>query len=480
MRLLTLRAIRGEETTMVKVDDPRSSDWDEPSLPLKGQVTSATGRTRQFGIGRMMVWLIYFAILSLAIRGVYQYGQSFQQVILGVVVGLGLCYFGFWAAMRFARVSFLGWIVFIIGYCVAIASTNGGLAIPTIPILIGVIVYLSFRRRANEQDALLGIIALSADRGMPLAPGIFAFSVQSSGIIQIWAETLAELLRRGVSLPEAASGMPRLIPRAAGLLIRMGAESGNLASGLREAVQSRTVALPMAQKIGTQLAYLAWVACTGVTISGFLLYFITPKFEAIFKDFGVALPELTIQLIRVSHVAVDYFWVPVMGGLGLGFVFLVSLFQGGDMSIPVVDRLFARRHTILILRSLTLFVEADRPISTALDSLANWYPTRWVRKKLTMASADVDQGHDWIEALRSTGLLSGSDAGVLASAQRAGNLAWAIRELVSTSERRWNFRLQGLLQLTFIGSMLVLGALVFLLAVAYFSPLTTLIMRLSQ
>jgi type II secretory pathway component PulF len=209
------------------------------------------------------------------------------------------------------------------------------------------------------------------------------------------------------------------------------------------------------------------------------MYFILPRFEAIFHDFGVELPEITKFLIRWSHLAVDFFFVPVLLGFVLGVCFVGSMFTGGGMYIPLIDRLLGRRHTILILRCLVLFVEAEQPMSSALDLLAHWYPTNWVRRKLSKASSDVSHGHDWIDSLHSWRLLTASDVGLLNSAQRAGNLAWALRELVATSERRWSFRLQALMQLVFIGSMMILGAFVFLLAVAYFAPLTTLILRLS-
>ncbi len=99
----------------------------------------------------------------------------------------------------------------------------------------------------------------------------------------------------------------------------------------------------------------------------------------------------------------------------------------------------------------------------------------WARPPL-----DATQGVEWTEALFENGLLTPSDVGVLASAQRAGNLAWALRELAETGERRWAYRLQAWSQLLFVLTMLVLGLLVFVLAVAFFLPLITLIERLAS
>jgi type II secretory pathway component PulF len=315
---------------------------------------------------------------------------------------------------------------------------------------------------------------------MPLAAGVQAFSSQVGGIFQVWTETLAELLRRGLSLSESIESLPGLVPPPSRLLIRIGEQSGNLGQGIEQAVASRTVQLPLLRQIGTQIVYLFWVMCCGVFVSFFMMYFIMPRFEAIFKDFGIGLPDVTRNMMMLSHIVVNFSWIPILGGLAFTFAFLINYYTGGGMNIPLFDRLFARRHTILILRGLSISISASQPVSRLLDDLARCYPTNWIRKKLAIAAADVQAGHDWVASMYSTGLLKSSDLGVLTSAQRAGNLVWAVRELVETGERRWSFRLQWIMQLTFLTSMVIIGAIVLFIALAYFSPLIALIMRLSQ
>lgn len=263
-------------------------------------------------------------------------------------------------------------------------------------------------------------------------------------------------------------------------MIRMGWESGNLPMGIEEAVACRETRQPVLHAIGGRLAYLGWVAAIGTGIVGFVLYFVIPKYEAIFKNFGLELPELTILVIRGSHIVVEnawLWWIPVLAAIGYALMILLG---SGDMSIPVFDRLFARRHTIVILRSLAVVVSAGRPIAPAFDALAQWYPTAWIRKSLRQAALDASQGVDWTEALLENGLVRRSDVGVLTSAQRAGNLAWALRELADTGERRWAYRLQAWSQVLFVLAMLVLGLLVFLVAVAFFLPLVSLIERMAS
>jgi len=455
---------------------PPGKDVPTVSYPARPR----TRPNRQLSLRHIMIAMVYFAIVLWIGRGVYEAEGVGQEVLLGVLIGLGIAAFGALAAYRMTRFSFIGWIFFVIGYMTITGSTISFFAIPSLPVLIGSIIYLHYRRRSAYQDALLGVMTVAAGRGMPLDPGIAAFSDQSAGIFQVWAESLAELLRRGSTLPDAIDSLPKVVPKEAPILIRMGWESGDLAAGLRAAVGLRTRRDTVLRTFGARVAYLFWVLCIGEGVVSFVLYFVLPKFEAIFEDFGVSLPTVTTYVVRLSHALIQY--GPLGGLVQLAvFVYLILVFVGwGNMNIPLIDRLFRRRHSALILRCLAVAVDAGRPIGPALDCLAMWYPTRWVRRKLADASAYARQGIDWVEAMHSTGLFSASDVGVLGSARRAGNLGWAFRELAETGERRFGYRLQAWSQILFVLVVLGIGGLVCLIAVAYFSPLTTLISRLAE
>ena len=111
----------------------------------------------------------------------------------------------------------------------------------------------------------------------------------------------------------------------------------------------------------------------------------------------------------------------------------------------------------LILRSLAVVVAAGRPDAARVRDPCSLVSDRLGPQEAgSQSSLDASQGIEWTEALYANGLLSASEVGVLASAQRAGNLAWAIRELAETGERRWAYRLQAWAQILFVVVMLVL------------------------
>ena len=394
------------------------------------------------------------------------------------------------------------------------------LAIVLIPIGLLVMAitagFVLARLRASRQEALLSLLAIAAERDMPLAPAVSAFADQFKGRAQRAMLGIVAELEAGKPLHEALGGPPvtayqragrmalrffvwgwvgdqlfyentgkrrRRLSRDALLMARIGQETGLLAPALRLVGGARAAQVGAWSSISSRLAYLLVVMLIGENIAGFQLYFIVPRFEAIFADFGIPLPALTINLIRSAQFLVGY--APIFLLLYLAqivlLVFLPFSFVGWmNYQVPLIDRLFARRHTALVLRALSIPIEANRPIGLALEILAQQYPAHWVRRRLARVSKQVDRGADWIDALWRAHVIRRPDAEVLASAASVGNLAWACRELADTAERRQSLRLQLLVQAIFPLAIIAIGVAVATLCLGYFLPLVNLIQRLSD
>jgi type II secretory pathway component PulF len=334
----------------------------------------------------------------------------------------------------------------------------------------------------TKQDALLHILAIAAERGMPLAPAVAAFADQYRSFGHRRIMHMAARLNWGAPLPDALEGARSLVTRDATLLAWVGQAAGLLPKALRMAAESRSSQLPIWTSIASRLAYILVVMLGLEVISGGIIYWIVPRFESIFKDFGIPLPNVTITVIQASHYLVMFAPVTslvLLFQVGL-LVFLPLSFLGwGSYSVPVFDRLLGRRHAALVLRSLSLIVEGGKPIALGLSVLAEHYPAFWFRRKLRGADSYVRGGVDWIEALRRHGVIRTADAAVLASAESVGNLAWALEELAETAERRLATRIQMAVQTLFPLLVVILGMVVFILATAYFLPLVNLIQNLA-
>ncbi len=339
------------------------------------------------------------------------------------------------------------------------------------------------RRSSTLRDSLLSLMAIAAERNIPFAPAVAAFADQYGGMPYRRLMALVERLMDGTPVAEALERSRPVASRDAALLAYLGEESGRLPRALRLAANSRSTQLPIWTAITTRLSYIIAVLLVMQTIVGFVLYFVTPKFEAIFRDFNVPLPAVTTGVIEFSHMFVRFgivtMWIPILEFAALVFMPL-SFLTWGNFSFPVLDRIMGRRDTALILRSLGLVVEGGKPIANGLSTLARHYPRLWIRRRLTRLEADVHAGVPWIEALVKWRLIRPAEAEVLRSAAEVGNLSWALFELADLAERRLATRFQLFIQTLFPIVVVLLGMAVFIVAMAYFVPLVALITELTN
>jgi type II secretory pathway component PulF len=293
---------------------------------------------------------------------------------------------------------------------------------------------------------------------------------------------LAARLNEGITLPVALRDS-RLVSRDVVLLVWVGQECGTLPQALRLASTVRSNQVPVWTGVANRLSYVIGLLLAIQAITFFIFYFIVPKMESIFNDFGLSLPRATIFTIEAAHFLIKYalvtVWLPPLEVALL--VFLPLSFRGwGNYHVPIFDRLLGRRHTALVLRALSLVVDGHKSLAQGLSILANHYPTRWVQRRLIAARAEVADGAQWVDALWRNRVIRGSDAEVLQSAAAVGNLSWALRELADTTERRLAFRAQAIVELLFPLVILGLGMLVFIVAISYFLPLVELISQLAN
>jgi type II secretory pathway component PulF len=248
----------------------------------------------------------------------------------------------------FQRLSPFLVIAALVGLVVLILST--GLLPPVLflPLLIGGLsIYGSLlaRRRAATQNALLTIMAIAAEKRMPLAPAVAAFASQYRGRTRRRLIMLAELLNSGVSLSRSIRSAPKLLPGDAALLARFGEENGVLPQALRAGLAARSDFLPAASSIASRITYLLVVLLTMQSIGIFLSYFILPKFEAIFKDFNIPLPDAT-RLIADLFYSRGWLYalavVLVMAEVVLIIVLPLGILGWSRMSIPGLGRFFRR------------------------------------------------------------------------------------------------------------------------------------------
>jgi len=398
-----------------------------------------------------------------------------------LVAGLLLVVAAIWRPRRGATsgprdaVGVTGAVVGVLSIIVAsvfVLSLGAGLFVWGATIVVALLIF--FRRLWIRRDAFLGLLASTIERGLPLETVLTALASDAQASFGTRSQRLGALLNSGVSLPDALLRVPGLVPEYAVLAARCGEAAGNMPAALRDAAEQRSRRAEMWSPFAGRLIVLVWTIFIGMTVTAFWSRFILPKMENILEDFEIGVGGGAFVWLRYIADA-SSFLLPLMPWVVLALLYGLAVYIGILPNVIPLGPLRRGWETGPLLRNLALFAEAGKPLAPALDLLAHEHASLWMRRRLVIAAQLLDAGEPLGVALRRARLLNSTNAGLVRAAEQAGNLAWGLRTIADGNERRLAYRWNAIAQIGLPLATLVVGAYVFIVALAQFVPVIFII-----
>jgi general secretion pathway protein F len=172
-------------------------------------------------------------------------------------------------------------------------------------------------RRISRRDVLLFTEELSTliHAGLPLDRSLTIISdtVRKPALRAVIDNVLTQI-KGGRSLAEALASHPQCFSRLYVNMVRAGETGGVLDAILARLVDFERTADELRGYLISSLIYPCLLASVGIASIGILLWFVIPRFGAIFTDVGAAIPSGTLVLLWISEATRRYWWTgpPVM------------------------------------------------------------------------------------------------------------------------------------------------------------------------
>jgi general secretion pathway protein F len=171
-------------------------------------------------------------------------------------------------------------------------------------------------RRVSGRDlvSLTQQLATLLEAGLPLdrVLGIQAELAPNPHLRALMGDVLRSV-RSGTSLADAlAKHHPRPFSRLYVNMVRAGEKGGVLESTLRRLAQFLEESQDFRDALVSALIYPVLLSSVGAAAVVFLMTFVIPRFAAIFKDLGTAIPLPTLILLEVSGAIQRSWWLLVL------------------------------------------------------------------------------------------------------------------------------------------------------------------------
>ena len=343
-------------------------------------------------------------------------------------------------------------------------------------------------KKLTDEDtaSLMGRIADLSGAGLPLVSGLRALGEEApAGPLRSSMLELAGSLESGGTLEEAIARQEGRIPPHLLGLIRAGLDTGRLGELLGRFAAYSSTGTDIRRRIYLSLAYPLISVTVASTIFIFVVAMLVPKFESIFRDFGMPVPAVTRFLFEISH-ATQRLWPSFLGLCALGVVaWMISRFAGTSLGggligrLPILGGVWRSASLAEYFHLLALLIEGNVPLSRAVGLAGDGVKNSDFKKAGEQLARQVESGRGLAEAMSLVPLFPLGFSHLVKWAEKPGSLPDVLHMMGDMFEARAKSRL------TFVGAIVGLFSIVFILwgvfvvVLGLFTPMVSLISRLS-
>jgi type IV pilus assembly protein PilC len=330
------------------------------------------------------------------------------------------------------------------------------------------------------------------DAGLPLLRSLQILeSQQKPGKMKSILIGVCEEVEGGSSLSEAMSKYPKAFNHLYVKMVNAGEIGGVLDVILQRLAEFMEKAERLKRKIRGALVYpIVVVVIAGLILTG-IMVFIIPKFEEIFRDFGVSLPGLTRWLIRTSRWVAGTNpgqtipgWVVVLPSPLILWVLFKLIRKAGPgraatdtvlLYSPIFGKIVRKTVIARFTRTLGTLVAAGVPILEAIKITKETSGNYVFEKALQRVYDSIREGEGFAGPLRESKTCDAIVVNMIDVGEETGELDAMLLKIADNYDEEVDVAVASLVSLLEPLMVVVLGGIVGTIVIAMFLPMVKMI-----
>lgn len=299
---------------------------------------------------------------------------------------------------------------------------------------------------------------------------------------------VVEDVESGSTLSEAMGKHPRAFDRLYVNMVKAGEAGGALEVILQRLAEFKEKSQTLKRKVIGAMVYPVVVILAAVGILIFIMVAIIPKFEKIFREFGLKLPALTQFLIDVSMWCSLYWWSLPMVPLGIWLLFkIIRLSRAGNYAldrmtlwIPIVGKIVEKTIVARTTRTLGTLVSSGVPILESLSIVRETANNAVFERMYQRVYESIREGDTIAEPLRESRLVDDMVTNMVEVGEETGDLDTMLYKIADFYDEEVDTAVKSLISLLEPIMIIVLGGIIGTIVVALFLPMLGLLEGLSK
>lgn len=326
------------------------------------------------------------------------------------------------------------------------------------------------------------------DAGLPILRSLKILEGQSKpGPLKNSLIGVIEDIESGSTLSEAMSKQPKAFDNLYVNMVKAGEAGGALEVILQRLAEFKERAQSLKRKVQGAMIYPVAVITVATAIVGFIMYYIIPKFKAIFLGFGTELPGITILLINMSDMVVKYFYL--FPAIPIGFWLILKIIRKNKtgefvldwiaLKMPLMGKILSKSITARTMRTLGTLVASGVPILEGLTIARDTAGNAVFRRAFDNVYAAIREGESIATPLREARIVDDIVVNMIDVGEETGALDNMMYKIADVYDEEVSVLVDGLVSLLEPLMVVVLGFIVGFIVIALFMPLVKLLNDLS-
>jgi type IV pilus assembly protein PilC len=322
------------------------------------------------------------------------------------------------------------------------------------------------------------------DAGLPLVQCLTILAEQSeSKTLRAVTAKVAGNVEAGSTLADALRRHPRTFDDLYVNLVEVGEAGGILDTVLQRLSVYIEKAAALKRKVKAAMIYPATIIGVAFVVVLFMLTFVIPTFAKMFTQMGADLPLPTLIVIRLSDLALGYWWL-ILGGM-IGIVVGIRAYyrtEGGRslidallLKLPVFGTLIRKVSVARFTRTLGTLVSSGVPILEGLRITARTAGNRVVERAVLETRASVTAGKTLAEPLKASTVFPPMVVQMISVGEQTGALDAMLNKIADFYDDEVDTAVSGLTALLEPLMIVFLGVVIGGLVIAMYLPIFRLV-----
>jgi len=289
-------------------------------------------------------------------------------------------------------------------------------------------------------------------------------------------------VNEGKSLADACALYPKVFTPIFISMIRVGEASGKLDLVLVRLANFSEAQMDMRNKILGALAYPAFMMVAGTAITIFLFAFAVPKITEVFAGSNMALPTLTVIMLKISDFMAAHWLLVILamfGGVSF-FKWYTSTAAGKawwdalSLRLPAYGKFRRMIAVSRFARTLSTLLGSGVQLLDAIDIVKEVVDNTVIKRALEQSRESISEGHSIAGPLKASGEFPPMLTHMIAVGEKTGELEEMLNVVSDAYDSQVDNAIKAMTRLLEPLMIALMGGIIGLVALSIFMPLLEL------